>query len=230
IYELSRELNLDNKDILNICEGLNIAVKSHSSTITESDVQRIRAAAEKYTETPTTVKHRDSGAEGSAKSPLPHKSNRPNPQQKQQILSLKPKSRPSSSYQQGADRGATPPQAPVKPRVNPPRPPVNANRPNQANQAANESESQAVKPKPTTPSIEEKPQLVQPPSRPSSPKQQAAQVERPVLKRDRIESGDGGAGLVQNQTKSPKSSRTPSESKSPGRNAPTAPPVPKLQA
>jgi hypothetical protein len=27
IYELSRELNLDNKDILSICEGLNIAVK-----------------------------------------------------------------------------------------------------------------------------------------------------------------------------------------------------------
>ena len=48
IYELSRELNLDNKDILSICEGLNIAVKSHSSTITESEAERIRAASEKY--------------------------------------------------------------------------------------------------------------------------------------------------------------------------------------
>lgn len=47
IYELSKELNLDNKDILAVCERLNIAVKSHSSTITESDAQRI----EKYVAT-----------------------------------------------------------------------------------------------------------------------------------------------------------------------------------
>lgn len=45
IYELSRELNLENKDILSICERLNIAVKSHSSTITGEEAQQIRAAA-----------------------------------------------------------------------------------------------------------------------------------------------------------------------------------------
>ena len=33
IYDLSKELNLENRDILDICEQLNIAVKSHSSTI-----------------------------------------------------------------------------------------------------------------------------------------------------------------------------------------------------
>lgn len=49
IYELSRELNLDNKDILAVCDQLNIAVKSHSSTITEPEAERIRTAAEKYT-------------------------------------------------------------------------------------------------------------------------------------------------------------------------------------
>jgi len=48
IYELSRELNLDNKDILAVCERLNISVKSHSSTITESEAERIRKTAEKY--------------------------------------------------------------------------------------------------------------------------------------------------------------------------------------
>jgi translation initiation factor IF-2 len=46
IYELSRELNLDNKDILTFCEQLDIAVKSHSSTITEEEAQRIRSAAQ----------------------------------------------------------------------------------------------------------------------------------------------------------------------------------------
>jgi len=35
IYDLSKELNLDNKDILDICDQLNIEYKSHSSTISE---------------------------------------------------------------------------------------------------------------------------------------------------------------------------------------------------
>jgi translation initiation factor IF-2 len=48
IYELSKELELDNKDILTICERLNISVKSHSSTITEDEASRIRAAAAKH--------------------------------------------------------------------------------------------------------------------------------------------------------------------------------------
>lgn len=51
IYELSRELNLDNKEILDVCEQLNIPVKSHSSTISETEATRIRSAAEKYVHT-----------------------------------------------------------------------------------------------------------------------------------------------------------------------------------
>ncbi len=47
IYELSKELNLDNKDIKEICEQLNIAVKSHSSTITASQADRVKAIAAK---------------------------------------------------------------------------------------------------------------------------------------------------------------------------------------
>ncbi len=45
IYELSKELDLENRDLLAICETLNIAVKSHSSTITEEEVAQIRAEA-----------------------------------------------------------------------------------------------------------------------------------------------------------------------------------------
>ncbi|NEO25537.1 MAG: translation initiation factor IF-2, partial [Kamptonema sp. SIO4C4] len=48
IYELSKELNLENRDILNLCNQLNIAVKSHSSTITEEQVEQIRSAAQTY--------------------------------------------------------------------------------------------------------------------------------------------------------------------------------------
>ena len=46
IYELSKELNLENKDILGVCKRLNISVKSHSSTITESEAELIRTTAE----------------------------------------------------------------------------------------------------------------------------------------------------------------------------------------
>ena len=52
IYDLSKELNLDNKELLAICDRLNIAVKSHSSTITEGEAERIRQAAEKVTTMP----------------------------------------------------------------------------------------------------------------------------------------------------------------------------------
>ncbi|MCC0177792.1 translation initiation factor IF-2 [Waterburya agarophytonicola K14] len=47
IYELSKELNLENKDIKEICEQLNIAVKSHSSTVTASQAERVKAVAAK---------------------------------------------------------------------------------------------------------------------------------------------------------------------------------------
>jgi formylglycine-generating enzyme required for sulfatase activity len=47
VYELSRELNLDNKDILAICDRLTIAAKSHASTVTEEDADRIRQAAKR---------------------------------------------------------------------------------------------------------------------------------------------------------------------------------------
>ena len=49
IYELSKELNLENKDLLGICEDLNIVVKSHSSSISEAEAEQIvTAAKEKF--------------------------------------------------------------------------------------------------------------------------------------------------------------------------------------
>jgi translation initiation factor IF-2 len=51
IYELSKELDLDNKEIINICSQLSIAVKNHSSTITETEAEDVRAEARKYIKT-----------------------------------------------------------------------------------------------------------------------------------------------------------------------------------
>jgi len=56
IYELSKELNLDSKKLLTICEKLNIAVKSHTSSISESDAERIRVALNKLAAKSSKIK------------------------------------------------------------------------------------------------------------------------------------------------------------------------------
>jgi len=42
IYELSRDLNLDNKDILDAAQKLSISVKSHSSSISVEEAKKIK--------------------------------------------------------------------------------------------------------------------------------------------------------------------------------------------
>ena len=42
IYELSRDLNLENKDILDAAQKLSISVKSHSSSISTGDAKKIK--------------------------------------------------------------------------------------------------------------------------------------------------------------------------------------------
>jgi translation initiation factor IF-2 len=80
IYELSKELNLENKDILDICEQLNISVKSHSSTITESEADRIKSVAAKQAQNPTHAKAQGNpSGEGSQGLPV---------EKKQQILAV----------------------------------------------------------------------------------------------------------------------------------------------
>ena len=42
IYELSRDLNLENKDIIDAAEKLSISVRSHSSSISLVDAKKIK--------------------------------------------------------------------------------------------------------------------------------------------------------------------------------------------
>ena len=42
IYELSRDLNLENKDILDAAQKLSISVKSHSSSISAEEANKIK--------------------------------------------------------------------------------------------------------------------------------------------------------------------------------------------
>ena len=87
IYELSKELNLENKDILGVCKRLNISVKSHSSTITESEAELIRTTAENLPHSPS-----QSAAPEKSDSQNQDSGSNHNEQKKQQILEVrKPK-------------------------------------------------------------------------------------------------------------------------------------------
>jgi len=47
VYELARELGLTNKEALDLCLGLGIGVKSHSSSIEDAQADRVRRKADR---------------------------------------------------------------------------------------------------------------------------------------------------------------------------------------
>ncbi len=111
IYELSRELNLENKDILAACEQLNIAAKSHSSTITESEAQQIRTVTEdhapSHSSSPADIR-RNGPVRSRVKDVLPQSMG----QKKQQILEVrKPKIRSEATEERDML------EAPARPEV-----------------------------------------------------------------------------------------------------------------
>lgn len=144
IYELSKELNLDNKELLAICDQLNISVKSHSSTITESEADSIRMAAVKLFATNALPK----------KPTSPY--NRSAPPHKQQILEIrKPKMKPTAPTRPvPRNQSETTPVSPMKPTA--PTRPVPRNQSETTQQPAVTDANQ----KP------QKPQLMPPPTRP----------------------------------------------------------------
>lgn len=89
IYELSKELNLENRDILAICEHLDIPVKSHSSTITEDTASKIRSAAETYSPKPS--QGRPTPTKSQSQASRPSSGVKPPVKKKQQILEIRKK-------------------------------------------------------------------------------------------------------------------------------------------
>ncbi|AMA08531.1 translation initiation factor IF-2 [Picosynechococcus sp. PCC 73109] len=95
IYELSKELDLENKDILEFCGQLSIDVKSHSSTITTEEADKIRAIA-------------------TQKRPQAPKAQRPQRKKKQEILSVQHQpqgAKPQASKSESADANQPTPTA-----------------------------------------------------------------------------------------------------------------------
>lgn len=214
IYELSRELNLDNKDILAVCDQLNIAAKSHSSTISEADAERIRASAEKLAGSHASAVAIKPNSPSHGAGTMSQESKGRPAVKKPQILEVR--HREPSSSQESDDTTLKAAPAPVRPAsVQPsssrPTPPVRPARPvSPRDEAASTETPESVAPAvsarsgasdaPVSPPVSRpavrqvRPELIGPPSRPSS--QQAddeeenvrpSQVERPILKRDRTD-------------------------------------------
>jgi translation initiation factor IF-2 len=193
IYELSKELNLDNRDILAVCDKLNISVKSHSSTITEDEAARIRSAAEKYAHSPSSPRSTHSGSKQSSGSQTAIS-------KKQQIVEIRrhqplaePPKRPAAEAKSPAPKPASPPptaaSAPSAPRMpmkptapHPDEPNEEVEFPNGAEEQEDEmlhaSASIAVAPPLPEPdfsmpveetSVEEVAELAPPPPRPVAP-------------------------------------------------------------
>lgn len=177
IYELSKELNLENKDIKEICEQLNIAVKSHSSTITSAQAERVRAAAVKYI--PEKMTNKVTEDEKGKTSP----SSLGSP--KQQILAVHHKQTPSHSASQANKAEyttspvlAAPPQRPSKPQSSSSiEPPLVASRPESKKlpesaeiKPAEKKEKTEEREPVANPPTAEKPKLIGPPPRPQAPK------------------------------------------------------------
>jgi translation initiation factor IF-2 len=151
IYELSKELNLDNKELLAICDQLNIAVKSHSSTITESEAERIRSQAEKLATTHQMPKKEHHGA-------ISHKPNttqipsrnRPAASQKQELLEIRkpklPKNHPGNALEASAATNTQFASSEVNP-LSPPRPfatPVSSMKPTAPIRPVSRNQSEAI--------------------------------------------------------------------------------------
>ncbi|PSP26116.1 MAG: translation initiation factor IF-2 [Cyanobacteria bacterium SW_8_48_13] len=192
IYEISRELSLDNKEVLGICQQLNIPVKSHSSTITESQAERIRAAAERFVASNASAKgSRNTTSEKETSSPSVKPNGQPHKERQQHILAVRkhkrsdpePSSPPSEKSEQSqTPELATPPKHPTKPqppsKPNQPEPPTQSSEEAENPTADNESEQ------PTHAAAEsDPPQLMEPPSIPKQKGSRETQPERPTLKR-----------------------------------------------
>jgi translation initiation factor IF-2 len=190
IYELSKELNLDNRDILAVCDQLNITVKSHSSTISDAEAARIRSAAEKYTPSHSSAtKAASSGTTVSRTGTQP-------PIKKQQILEVR-KHKPTVEPPRRPDAESNAPSAPLSEapsrpvtRLNAPTVParpVPAEPPTEQISVQPETEAIAAppvedSPAPIAPLVEEEPVTVDEPVELSRPNEVAdSPVEQPEL-------------------------------------------------
>ncbi|MGK7957900.1 MAG: translation initiation factor IF-2 N-terminal domain-containing protein, partial [Crocosphaera sp.] len=185
IYDLSKELNLENKDILEICGQLNIAVKSHSSTITESDAERIKGMVDKYLAQQGTPHPRDEEASGDKKQQIlaiHRKQVRPRPASKTpdspsaNLMSPRPPAPPKPPVPQTPPQKPTPPTVAKPPQVTPPAPA----------QPPTAPEKTPKQPEPASASLLEPPQRLKPPVK-TTPELAQKPITKPTKNKPSLE-------------------------------------------
>ena len=185
IYELSKDLGLENKDVLDAAEKLSIAAKSHSSSISDDEAAQIRslikgggngskpapAAAEpkkailsvkKAAPAAPAAPAKPAAAKPAAASPAPAKpaaAPRPQPQAAKPAAPARPAS-PSAPPSRPAAAPAAKPAAAAKPSAQPAAKPA-------AKPAASAPPSRPARPAAAKPVA--KPAASAPPSRPAAP-------------------------------------------------------------
>ncbi len=197
IYDLSKELNLDNKELLAICEQLDISVKSHSSTISEDEAERIRTAAEKQIKQTVGIAPQRKESTANSKANLQMSNvTKPKPApNKQQILEIrKPKIERANSADNPDRQATSSDESELKtstaPRNN--TSPIAPTRPVQARSARSNVEGETLETQNISespaPSLGGPPKQFEPPSRPLAAKAQPSNLsanapERPVLRK-----------------------------------------------
>ncbi|MEL6351714.1 MAG: translation initiation factor IF-2 [Cyanobacteria bacterium J06627_28] len=159
IYELSKELELENKDILAICDKLDIAVKSHSSTISAEEATKIKsvATADGYKPARKAVRPKSKTSRSPAKPSAP----KPARPRQQQILEIRRYPKPAQPPEAARDTAAA--AAPSKPAApSPAAPPSRPGSPSTPSLAS-------PPPRPVRPGAASAPRGPQSPAAPSSP-------------------------------------------------------------
>ncbi len=118
IYELSKELNIDSHKLLELCGQLNIAARSHSSTISQFDADHLRVIAKKQAKSERSHKHQILGIRKSKPSEPSKLDNLVPPSSKSSIKSAIPSRPPSVKKLKRATPPARKPEL-AKPPIKP---------------------------------------------------------------------------------------------------------------
>ncbi|MEM9534263.1 MAG: translation initiation factor IF-2 [Cyanobacteria bacterium P01_A01_bin.3] len=218
IYELSRKLGRDNKDILDACEALGISAKSHSSSIGAADAEKI---CQYLNIDPGTVdfsnrkSRQEAGAQSDASGGL-------------QILEVRKASPPDSP----AAVQPSPPPSQTKPAAYPITPKSQApSTPTSPKLASPPGQSKAAPPSPAVPPSKTPARPASPSARPDGvPKVSTPQANAPQLKRPASTPQQPAARKVAQSIERIDPPKAPAESKRPQQQIIQPPVAPKSVA
>ncbi|MCS6958834.1 MAG: translation initiation factor IF-2 [Pseudanabaenaceae cyanobacterium SKYGB_i_bin29] len=159
IYDLARELHLDNKDVMAICEEHGIPLKSHSSTITEEEAEKVRASA-RAGNRPLRSSAKPSRTKETKEKEVSPKTNKIVTVSKPEVKLVAPPTKPAAPAPLPKPEPPVPPTKPSVPKAEPVAPPPKAEE------------------KPTAP-----PGAVAPPKKPEPPAKKPEEVTTPPPKK-----------------------------------------------